>query len=189
MSRLNNVDIDRKLSFWLFWIICSVIYAAVFTTIDFCDNPFSGIKGFLTLSLQYGVVAFSVSGVICLIAVNRYVFVLCFPVLIILSSVLSYYRITMGVYISPAVIELMRVNNMAMWGTVISLKLVLTVLAALLFSLAVVLYRFKYVVIERSWMWLLLGIIIILIPTRLIGSFRSPVIARMPYCFYYSLMD
>lgn len=189
MFRTVYFTTNRKWPFWLFWIICSVIYAAVFTTIDFCDNPFSGIKGFMTLAMQYGVVAFSVSGVICLIAVNRYVFVLSFPVLIVLSSVLAYYRITMGVYISPAVIELMRVNNMAMWGTVMSFKLVLTVLAALLFSLAVVLYRFKYVVIERSWMWLLLGIIIILIPTHLIGSFRSPVTARMPYCFYYSLMD
>lgn len=99
MFRTVYFTTNRKWPFWLFWIICSVIYAAVFTTIDFCDNPFSGIKGFLTLAMQYGVVAFSVSGVICLIAVNRYVFVLCFPVLIVLSSVLAYYRITMGVYI------------------------------------------------------------------------------------------
>ena len=55
----------------------------------------------MTLAMQYGVVAFSVSGVICLIAVNRYVFVLSYPVLIVLSSVLAYYRITMGgIYIA-----------------------------------------------------------------------------------------
>lgn len=179
----------RRCPLWLFWIAVTLLYSIVFTTIDFADNPFSGVKGFLTLFAQGCVVAFATAGVIGLMSINKIVFAICYPALIVASAVLSYYHLTLGIALSAADIELMVVNDFSIWATLISLELVIISVLALLLSLTVVIYRWRHVYVRRSYIYILLTLFIIATPTYFVHRFYDAVSHRMPYCFYYAFKD
>ncbi|MCH5325998.1 MAG: phosphoethanolamine transferase [Duncaniella sp.] len=176
-------------SLWLFWIVVAVLYAAVFTTIDFCDNPFSGLRGFATLFAQAMVVAVSAAGVIGVMSLHRVVFAITFPVLVVLSSVLGYFHLTLGVALSAANIELMMVNNVSIWLTLVSGLLVLVILLSLVLSGLIVAYRWKYVKVGSPWIFLVVNLLIVCTPVLFVHRFFDAVSHRMPYCFYYAFKD
>ena len=178
-----------KKSFVVFWLSVSMLYSLIFTTIEFSGNPFSGIYGFVTLAIQWSIVAFSVSGIICLIAINRYIFACLFPILTLLSGILAYYELTMHVSLTPMLIELALVNDMNTWTTVMSMELGLWIGVIIVISALIVWVRIRYIRIDNSWIYVLCGIFIILVPTCLVSRFKAPVSNRMPYSFYYSAKD
>ena len=85
----------KRIPYLYFWAGTALFYSLVFTTVDFIGNPYSGVAGFLNLLMQWCVVAVSASGVIGLIGINRYVFSVVFPVLVVVSAVLGYFKLTM----------------------------------------------------------------------------------------------
>ncbi len=178
----------KQCPFWVFWLICSLLYALVFNSIDFHDNPFSGFRGFVALFMQASVVALSGAGIIGLMSVNRYVFSLSFPILIILSSALGYFRLTVGVFLTPAVIDLMFVNDMNTWATLFSFKLVFILLFSAAASIFIVIYRWRFVKSGNMIVWTAVFTGIVLMPVC-INRFKAPVIARMPYCFYFAFAE
>lgn len=187
---MTKISIKKPLSLSCLWLILSLCYTLLFTTIEFHDNPYSSIGGLFNLIIQWGVVATSASGIICILIINRYVFALTFPLLILLSTTLSYFHLTMGVSLTPMVIELAIINDSNTWATVISYQLILLLFFALISSLLCVYYRFFYVKTDISWRWLMpIGLLFIILPTTIIPRFRAAVISRMPYSFYYTLKD
>ncbi|MDE5927000.1 MAG: hypothetical protein K2G98_00840, partial [Duncaniella sp.] len=130
-----------------------MLYSLIFTTIEFSGNPFSGIYGFVTLAIQWSIVAFSVSGIICLIAINRYIFACLFPILTLLSGILAYYELTMHVSLTPMLIELALVNDMNTWTTVMSMELGLWIGVIIVISALIVWVRIRYIRIDNSWIY------------------------------------
>lgn len=188
-SKFNFQNKTFRIPFLLFWLSISSIYSLIFTTIEFYDNPFSGVIGFVTLLMQWGIVAFTTSGLFCLIAINRFVFAVMFPLIVTASCILSYYKLTVGISLTPMVIELAVVNDMNTWASVISLNLVVLIILSLIASYYVVRFRFKHVSIKYAWIFLITGIVIILTPTVFIKRANAAVINRMPFSFYYSIKD
>lgn len=92
----------------------------------------------------------------------------------------------MGVSITPMVIELALVNNLDTWITVISVKLILLVIISIILSIIVVIWRFRYVRINRWYIYFFIGTVIVLIPTVIVKRLKDPVSARIPYSLYYS---
>lgn len=173
----------------VFWIINSLFYALIFTTIDFAGSPVSSFKGFLILASQWFVVALCSAGVIGLISSWRTVFAITYPLLILCSAILAYFRLTMGISLTPMAIELAVVNNLNTWATVISRQLVMTAAISLILSIIPVIWRWKYVRPYKSLDYAILSILIIALPGGLIPRIRMAVSYRMPYVFYSSVIQ
>ena len=187
MKKVVNELFRRRVPFAAWWIGLTAAYCLVFTTVEFIGSPVSGAGGLATLAAQWCVVAFATSGMIGLISVNRYVFAGAFPVLAVLSAVLSYYKLAMGVSFTPMMLELAVVNDLRTWMTVIDWRLVAVACLALCASGAVVWLRWRLVRPlgrDRALDYAALSVAIILVPSVFVGRFRMPVMARMPYSFY-----
>lgn len=102
---------DKKCSFGVFWLIIAILYASVFTLAEFFGSPVESFHGFLTLASQFAVVAAASASLIGLLALNRWVFAFTFPILITLSATATYYRLTLGLSITPMALELTFVND------------------------------------------------------------------------------
>jgi glucan phosphoethanolaminetransferase (alkaline phosphatase superfamily) len=179
----------EKLPLTAFWLGLSLIYALVFTTIELTVAPISGLRGLMEMLLQWCIVAFCSSGIIGLIVVNRYVCAIALPILLIASSVLAYFQVSLGLTLTPMCIELALVNNMATYMTVISWQLVLSILLVLAVSIAIVVFRFRRVGESRQWLILAASIVIVLLPTCIVDRISAPVMNRMPYTFGYNLQQ
>lgn len=179
-----------RCSYALFWIIVSLLYGVIFVSAEFAGSPLSGAKGLVTLIVQWGIVAAAASAVIGLISISRKVFAVLFPILIALSATAAFFRLTLGTSLTANVIELAVVNNAATWFSLVSWQLVVVILIALTASIATAIYRYKYVRAPRKWLvWTFIFIILTLTPTCFIERFRAPVVARIPYVFWYSARD
>ncbi len=191
MLNLPKIRINLpKISYLRFWLILSAIYALVFVGIEFMGSPANGIKGYLVLASQWAVVSLSASMVIGLIGLNKWVFMILWPVLLTLSAIAAYYRLTMGLSITANLIDLALTNEWSTWVTVITLPLVIGLIASLAASVLIVIYRFRKV--ERAkHVYVLTAIYFTgcLLPVHIVTRFKAPVTARMPYSFWYSVND
>ncbi len=171
----------------VFWAVVSLLYTLVFVTIDFAGNPMTGFRGFMVLASQWCVVAFCSAGVIGLICAWRALFAVMFPLLVLFSAILSYFRLTMGIGLTPMAIELTVVNDVRTWSTVVSWQLVAVAVISVAVSLVPVIWRWRYVRTRRPLDWAVLSVFIIALPVGVVARIRPAVMSRMPYVFYYSL--
>lgn len=191
MSTIPHIRINLpKISFFTFWLILSALYAIVFVGIEFMDSPASGVKGYFALGTQWLVVSFSASMVIGLISLNRWVFCIFWPLLLIASTIAAYYRLTMGLSITANLIDLALSNEWSTWVTVITFPLILGFLAALAVAVIIILYRFRNVRSPKHvYVFTVLFAAGVLLPIHIVTRFKAPVTARMPYSFWYSIND
>lgn len=179
----------KEYSFTVFWIFISVFYALVFEGAEFAGSPVNSLKGFLNILAQWGVVSFSAAMVLGIISLNRIVFAVLFPVIMLASGIAAYFRLSMGLSLTPTLLELTFINQWSTWTTVISFTLIAVTIVAALFATGIVLLRWHRVKTPgKLWIWLPLFIAGVLIPVK-IPSLKAPVSARIPYSFYYSFRD
>lgn len=176
-------------SFTVFYLAIAFIYAAVFVGAEFAGSPVSGIRGLAALGFQWGVLAAASSAIIGLLALNRYVFVALFPALTAASAIAAYFRVTLGISLTPTAVELAFQNDMSTWGTMVTWQLAAFTLLCTGLAAAAAAARFRLTASPRHpWLWALAFAAVVSVTTR-VDRLREPVKARMPYSLYYSFKD
>lgn len=186
---MRRIFENNNAKLYLFIVLLALFYGLVFTFSEFYGSPFDGWRDFCILALQWGVIYLATFGLLYLLVLNKYVFSFCFPLLTVICTVLTYFRYTANVSLTPMVIDLAFINDARTCLEVFSFQLVFWIVLSFLFSVGVVYYRFKYIRIERVWLHLLLGLALIGITNEWIPSFVRPVSQRIPYSIYYSLKE
>lgn len=168
-----------------FWLAVAVCYVLVFVGAEFVGSPVAGAKGLLNLVAQWGVVSIPAMALVGLLALNRYIFAATFPLLLTLSAVAVYYRLTLGVAITATTIELTVTNNLATWASVISPLLIAVVLTAIGVAVGVAWFRFRRVRPPRPlWLWIAALLVVTIAPVTVVTRLKAPVTARIPYAFF-----
>lgn len=181
---------SARCSFALLWASISIAYALIFITIEFYGSPVASLRGFVTLLMQWGVVAMAASSVIGLIVLNRWICAIFFPILLGLSGVAAYFKLTLGLSITPAAVELAAVNGAATWASMITLPLIAVIVVSVAAGIAVARLRWSIKLAHRNGIiWLVALLIILITPVRIVRTFSAPVTARMPYSFWYAVKD
>lgn len=176
--------------FALFWVMCATVYAIVFVGSEFAGSPVAGAKGLISLLMQWVVVGSAAAALIGLMAVNRWIFAVCFPILTGASTIAAYFRLTLGLSLTPTLIDLTVTNDMSTWASVITPQLIMLTIAGLGLGLAAALFRFRHVAPPRHpLVWAAGFLIAAMAPVSFIPRFKAPVIARIPYSFYYACSD
>lgn len=175
-----------RIPFWMYWAAVSVIYAAVFVTIEFSDFPVSGFKGLVMLAVQWSVAALASAGLVGLLALNRHVAVVGIPLLFGASAAAAYFKLTMAASLTPAIVELWAVTGMATSMDLVSLRLVVCVVAALAASAALVVVRWKMVECRRPPVVAALCAVALMSLSK-VPRCEAAVYARIPYSFYASV--
>ena len=183
-SSLSNI---KKLLVPLFFVaIITIVYALVFTLSEFADSPYSSMKDFLELAFQWTAIAVGTFGLLYLLSINKYVFAVTFPLLVVFSTVLAYYRYTVNATFTPMTIELALINDLRTNMQVVSLQLVGLMFSAFAMSMAIVWIRWKKVTFTRPFIHLIVAVGIIFMTNSLIPQLKRPLTQRMPYSIYYT---
>lgn len=187
---INFLFGEKKVRFISFWLAISSLYALIFVSAEFAGSPVSGFKGFITLSIHWLIVSVTASALLFLIIVNRYICIVTLPIIFTASSIAAYYKLTLGLSITHTLIELALVNNMATWATVISPSLIALTLLTFIASIGVSIFRLRRVASPTHAVILTLtALAVIAVPIKAIHKLKTPVIARMPFSFIYSIID
>lgn len=179
----------KRIPLPVFWIFITFLYAVIFITIEFIGTPVHGWRGVMAQFVQWGTIAFATAGLMGIISAEKWLFAITFPILVTASSILSYFHLTLNVALSETSIELMMVNDFSVWSTMISSQLILTVITALILSVAAVILRWRYVTDSYMYLILALSVLIILITNVFSVKLKTPVSYRMPYSFYYQFKN
>lgn len=183
-SSLSNI---KKLLVPLFFVaVITIVYALVFTLSEFADSPYSSMKDFLELAFQWTAIAVGTFGLLYLLSINKYVFAVTFPLLVVFSTVLAYYRYTVNATFTPMTIELALINDLRTNMQVVSLQLVGLMFSTLAMSMVIVWIRWKKVTFTRPFIHLIVAVGIIFMTNSLIPQLKRPLTQRMPYSIYYT---
>lgn len=173
-----------KIGWFAFSSILALLYSFLFVVAEFYGSPVAGLHGFSVIALQWASVTLCCWGVIGVLSVSRLVFAVAFPILMLLSATLAYFEQTMGVEFTPASLELMVMNDLGTWSTVMSPLLTVMIVAALFAGIGAAFFRWRHVNVEHPVDYLAISILVSVSPFFFVKSLKAPVSARMPYVFY-----
>ena len=171
----------------LFVIANTLIYGLGFTLSEFVGSPVGGLNDVAVLSFQWAAITFATFGLLYLLSLNRYIFAIIFPLLTTLCTVLTYFRYTANVTLTPMLIDLALINDARTNMQVISLQLIVIIILTLILSVAIVWYRWKKIRFSYVWLHALLAIGIVYTTNYEIQALSRPLSERMPHSLFYNL--
>lgn len=181
----------RPISLPKFWLILSVIYCLVVVSIEFSGVPVSDLYSVAVTGMQWLLVAFCTAGMLMFICSYKLIFAVAFPILFLLSGILCFLSLTLGVRVTAVSIEIAMVNNTAMWWSVVSPGLIGVVAACVAVSVFAVAYRLKKVTGGRKTSMIMCvgGLLIVMCPVLFVPRIKAPVGARLPYSLYFAFSE
>lgn len=169
-----------------FSLVLSLLYGVLFISWEFTDTPTDSIPDLARLFFQWLIVTLSSFPLIYLLGISRCVFTLLTPCLFVLSAIFAYYRHALGVTLTPMLLDLIFSNvNASLALDLITPRLVLSVIAALLLALILIRYRCtfshtKYCLIK------LIATLCLLTLINHSGHLAQAISRRLPYSLFYS---
>ncbi len=178
----------QNIKAFTFVSLLALLYGITFIFIEFYTIPFSGVKDFIEILLQWLIITISTMGLLYLLCINKYIFAVTFPLLTLTCTILAYFRFTVNISITPMLIDLAMVNDCRTDMDVVSSWLIFFSLLSILLSIILVVYRFKNIRFTKLWIHFILSFILILI-TNENSLLSRPISQRLPYSIYYSMRE
>ena len=185
---MKGIFLNRDIKYALFILSLTIGYGLLFVIWEFLDIPCSGFIDFLILVLQWGIITLASFPLFLLLGINRYVFSVSFPVIVLLSGVFAYFRYSLHITLTPMLIDLIAVNDAGFGIGFMNLKLFLFVLIALLYPLFAVYWRFSKIQVKR-WELFVVSSLCLLFVFHGVGKLSGSISQRMPASFFYVLKD
>ena len=144
------------------WVIAGAIWCTLcFVLPDFLDNPAADWQSRLIIGL-YAIVVGAVSGLILMIAgSHRIAAAILLPIYGIGGAMISYYRVAYHATITPMVIEATLHTNTGTIAGVMSWQLMVWIILHFAVAIAFVVYRWRYIRLQRGWIYALVGIVML----------------------------
>ncbi|MDR0367746.1 MAG: phosphoethanolamine transferase [Bacteroidales bacterium] len=173
------------LHFFLFVVAATLFIGIAFTSADFFTSPVYQWKDRLILFAQWFILIAALLPMVYLVALNRYSFVILYPLICSLSSILMYFRYATGTTLTTMMLDAALDNDIQ-----ISLELItpalgvvvgLSIVVAVLFSV----WRFKKIQKpDRIYLHYIMAFIVFLFMVN-IPKIKRPLSERIPFNLYY----
>lgn len=177
----------KNVLFYLFTLATTLFFGICFTSTDFITTPIGSIKDIAVLFLQWGVIMVALYGTFTLLAINKYVFAIVFPVMTFISGILAYYRFTINAAFTPMILDAALENDYRTSAELVSVGLIIFLLITLAFAVALIYFRFKYVTVSKVYRPILIGLLLLVTFTQ-VDRFKRPISERIPFNIYYTSM-
>lgn len=166
----------------------TLLYGITYILIDFIDTPVSNFKDVVILSSKCAYMVIMTGILLYFLSIKKYVFAVFFPLLTLLCSALSYYKLTFHVELTQMVIDLALVNDFRTSADAISWQLVLLLFIVLFISISLVVYRFKKVEVYLSNIQFIIFLILLLVIDNTY-VLSKPLVRHTPFSIYYSFVS
>ena len=151
----------KRYCLYLVYVCVATLWIAITVVLpDFFDNPITGLRGVITISLY--VVALSIVSWLWLYiaSLNKYVAAVFVPLYGMIGATVSYYRVMYRVTITPLMLDCILHTNMEEALGVISWSLIVWVGANLLIGIALVIWRWRLKKPKYAWLHALVVLVI-----------------------------
>lgn len=138
---------------YLLYVCMATVWVAITVVLpDFLDNPITGLRGVLTISVY--VVAVSIVSWLWLYiaSLNKYVAAVFVPLYGMIGATVSYYRMMYRVTITPLMLDCIFHTNMEEASGVITWSLIMWVMANLAIGIALVIWRWRLEKPKYAWL-------------------------------------
>lgn len=177
---------NALIHFYIFSLISTLFLGICFTSADFLTIPVEMGKDLLVIAFQWAVVTIALFFLITLLAANKYIFAITFPLLTFLSSLLAWFRLTMNSALTPMILDAALENDIRTSGDLCSPGLIIFVLVTFALSIAFAIYRIKRIVTQTFVIPACVSALL------LVGMLQinavKPISERIPFNIYYTFM-
>ena len=184
----NGIFSIDSLTLIKYCIYITLFFGVTLLLTEFYDNPFSSISDFAILASHWLMIEVVVFGLFYLISINKYVFSVSFPLLMVLSTIIAYYRYTLHLTLMPEVIELLLENDLRTSIDLVSWQLIIWVLLAFSVSFYIIMLRFRMKHIPCKWLHLFISFLIIFVPLNMEMSINA-IAKRIPYSIFFNIAE
>lgn len=179
--------ISENKKFFIFLFIVSLLYGISIVTSNYLNLPASNLRDYILISFHWVYVCFSSLVLIYILMLNRWVFILLFPVFIAASSIAAYYTYKFDITINSAIINSFFHTNIEEAAGVINIQLVLYFVFMITLGIFLSYFRFKKIILTKKTVHVML-IILGLLLSQSVNKIRYGTLAyRIPYSFYYAI--
>lgn len=185
----NSLSAQLSQSLIFFVVICTIWVGVFFILPDFLDNPFQGFKGFLITFLYWGIVSFASGFLIYLMAVNKYVFAILFPMYATLGAVVGFYRYSYKASLTPMIVEAVLNTDKGEASMFITSSLITFIIISLIIAAISVYLRFKFINNKHQLLHLVLALVGIVLTFNISGRLKRSLNERFPYNVYANLAE
>ncbi|WP_455638152.1 sulfatase-like hydrolase/transferase [Parabacteroides sp.] len=177
---------NALIHFYIFSLISTLFLGICFTSADFLTIPVEMGKDLLVIAFQWAVVTIALFFLITLLAANKYIFAITFPLLTFLSSLLAWFRLTMNSALTPMILDAALENDIRTSGDLCSPGLIIFVLVTFALSIAFAIYRIKRIATQTFVIPACVSALL------LVGMLQinavKPISERIPFNIYYTFM-
>ena len=171
----------KRYCLYLVYVCVATLWIAITVVLpDFFDNPITGLRGVITISLY--VVALSIVSWLWLYiaSLNKYVAAVFVPLYGMIGATVSYYRVMYRVTITPLMLDCILHTNMEEALGVISWSLIVWVGANLLIGIALVIWRWRLKKPKYEWLHALVVLVIFVGYYHIDGRLHQSINQRYP---------
>lgn len=171
----------KRYCLYLVYVCVATLWIAITVVLpDFFDNPITGLRGVITISLY--VVALSIVSWLWLYiaSLNKYVAAVFVPLYGMIGATVSYYRVMYRVTITPLMLDCILHTNMEEALGVISWSLIVWVGANLLIGIALVIWRWRLKKPKYAWLHALVVLVIFVGYYHINGRLHQSINQRYP---------
>lgn len=170
---------------YLLLVFLSTFLITIFIAADFSSYPISDIKDIAYVVAQCLLIAFATFVLIGILGLNKYIFAIVFPPLVLLCSILGYYAFTMNTVLTVMVLDATLHNDWETSSDLISPSLIVFVAFSLILAVGLVYYRFKRVKAVKYWYIFLILFLLVIAALFSQFSIMRIISNKIPYNIYY----
>lgn len=174
----------ENIKYYVFITLATLFIGVCFTSADFFTSPVVQFKDSLILFLQWGVLVLALWPVMYLLSLNRYIFGIIFPILMVLCSVLMYFRYATGTILTTMILDVALNNDQKLTYELISPELIAVIIFSFLMAILFVFYRFRTIKPIHPWVHLAAALVLFGVLFN-ISHIKAPIAERIPFNLYF----
>lgn len=178
----------KKYSFVIFLIITTIVSSIIFLGPNYHHYPSSGFKDLALIGAHWGFSTLGLFVVITILSLNRYIYLVLFPVFALITSVTAYFTWQIDVSINSALIKSILLTNPGEVSNYISWSLVLFVVIVLCLSVLSAFFRFRIALTRKQLFPLIIMLLVSATLFVFVNTKRyNTLMARTPFSYYLAI--
>ncbi len=169
--------------------IITLICGIFFIFPDFANYPTVGFKGTIYTILHWALNCIPLFILLYIISINKYIFAICFPFLVVSGVTLGYYSYFYKATLTPMIIDASLNNDLGTSLDVISPVQAIITLVAFTLSILVVKYRFSYVKVKKPILQFAIGLAVMLLVFSINDRITTSFFQRYPASLAYNFNE
>ncbi len=174
-----------NVSFLLFVLAVTIFTGIAFTLSNYIHIPLTGLKDWVLTIGHFLIVMLGCFALYYFMAINKYLFAVVFPVVILITSIVAYYVFFQNVNLTTSILDAALHNDLRTSLDVVTLPLLVFCIGSLTISIVAVILRFKLVAYKFK---LIEFIVVCLVGLSVfeVNQLRYKTVShRLPFSIYY----